>query len=174
MMSKLLPPCLGIVSGLFLCLSLGGCRQIQPEAAVEGIPQACCTSADPKLQDFKGCRIPQRSCKSRKGEKFWMRGSVSCGPVDEAQCAGGRCCSYRAQYDANLSEPVENWAPPGFDKPTNNVTDPNAKPQHDLPQPAVAEPAKAEPAKAEPEAAKAEPAKAEPAKAEASSDLPGE
>ncbi|MEX1369288.1 MAG: hypothetical protein AB1Z98_39535, partial [Nannocystaceae bacterium] len=29
----------------------------------------------------------------------------------------------------------ENWAPPGHDRPTNNVTDPNAAPQHDVPAP---------------------------------------
>jgi hypothetical protein len=151
MMSKLLPLGLGMSLGLLLL----GCRAIKPEASVEGLPEACCTSADPKLQSFKGCRIPQRSCKSRKGEKFWMRGDVACGPVDAASCEGGRCCHYRPQYDKDLNPPIENWAPPGFDKPTNNVTDPDAKPQHDLPAPEAggkAKPAEpAEPAEPEPE-----------------------
>ncbi len=152
-MSKLLPAWLGMS---FALLSLPGCRVVSADVSVEGVPQACCASADPKLQSFKGCRLLQRGqCKSGADEKFWMRGDIACGPVDEAQCEGGRCCNYRPQYDPNLSEPIENWAPPGFDEPTNNVTDPNAKPQHDLPEPGAK---KAEP-KAEPEAAepKAEP-----------------
>ncbi|MCA9653628.1 MAG: hypothetical protein H6712_07755 [Myxococcales bacterium] len=123
----------GIVLGL-LC----GCHSIKPEASIEGAPQACCTIADPQLKSFKGCRIPHRNCKSRQGEKWWMRGSVSCGPVDEANCDGGRCCTYQQQYDPSIGAPIENWAPPGFEEPTNNVTDPSAEPQHDVPQPGAA------------------------------------
>lgn len=167
-MKQLLPLLLGIALGP----ALGGCRTIKADASVEGIPQACCTTADPKLENFKGCRLPQRSCKSRRGEKFWMRGDVACGPVDEAACEGGRCCTYRPQYDASIGKPIENWAPPGFTSPTNNVTDPNAKPQHDLPQPdsqsesppgdeADAAPASSEPAKADEPAKAGEPAKAD-------------
>jgi hypothetical protein len=159
-MTKLLPLWLGLSLGLLA----PGCRRIAPEASVEGIPQACCASADSKLQSFKGCRIPQRGCKARRGEKFWMRGDVACGPVDEGQCAGGRCCEYRPQYDANLTPPIENWAPPGFDKPTNNVTDPEGPAQHDVPGGGTtkAEPAKAgaepepEPELVEPKAASSE------------------
>lgn len=144
-MRKLLPLSLGSLLGL---LVLPGCRVVKPEVSVEGVPQACCGSADSKLQTFKGCRIlPRGSCKSRHGEKFWMRGDIACGPVDEAQCEGGRCCKYRPQYDADLSEPVENWAPPGFDSPTNNVTDPDAPPQHDLPEPGAKKKVEPKPAK---------------------------
>lgn len=126
-------PALGL--GLLFALGSVGCRPVPPEASVEGVPQACCTEGDTELQNFAGCRIPTRKCRSRRGEKWWMRGSVHCGPVDEANCAGGRCCSYQPQYNPDLSEPIENWAPPGHDKPTNNVTDPDAPPQHDVPQP---------------------------------------
>ncbi len=132
MKTLLLPPCWGIALGLLL-----GCHPVKPEVSIEGAPQACCLSADPTLQNFKGCRIPRRRCKSRQGEKFWMRGAVSCGPVDEQQCEGGRCCAYQQQYDPNLTEPIENWAPPGHEQPTNNVTDPDAPAQHDLPPPAA-------------------------------------
>lgn len=34
----------------------------------------------------------------RKGERFWMRGRVTCGPVEAERCAGGRCCSYLPIY----------------------------------------------------------------------------
>jgi len=121
--------------GFALGVLLAGCRGIKPEASVEGYPQACCTSADAKLENFKGCRLTGGNCKARKDERWWMRGDVACGPVDEGNCAGGRCCHYRKRYDPSINQPIENWAPPGFDKPTNNVTDPNAKPQHDVPVP---------------------------------------
>ena len=90
----------GILLGL-LC----GCHPVHPERSVEGIPQACCSVADPKLEKFEGCRIPRRSCRSKKGEKFWMRGAVSCGPVDPENCTGGRCCTYAPQYDGDLNMP---------------------------------------------------------------------
>lgn len=125
--------------GIVLALALPACTAIKDDVSVDGAPQACCTTADSKLKEFEGCRILQRgSCKARKGEKFWMRGHVVCGPVNEEECDGGRCCTYKPQYDPGINEPVENWAPPGFDKPTNNVTDPNAKPVHDLPAPGEA------------------------------------
>jgi hypothetical protein len=125
--------------GIVLALALPGCSVIKDDASVDGAPQACCRAADSQLKEFEGCRILHRgSCKARRGEKFWMRGHVMCGPVNEAECAGGRCCTYKPQYDPGINEPVENWAPPGFDKPTNNVTDPNAKPVHDLPAPGEA------------------------------------
>jgi hypothetical protein len=130
-MSKLLPLGLGMVLGVLLA----ACSGFKPDVAVEGYPQACCTSADPKLENFKGCRLTSGNCKQRRHEKWWMRGDVACGPVDEGQCEGGRCCHYRKQYDPSINRPIENWAPEGFDHPTNNVTDPNAKPQHELPEP---------------------------------------
>jgi hypothetical protein len=100
----------------------GACSVIKPEASIERTPQACCTWGDFQLQHFKGCRIPTRDCRASKGERYWMRGYVTCGPVDEANCDGGRCCSYKPQYADDLAEPIENWSPPGFAEPTNNVT----------------------------------------------------
>lgn len=129
MTGKLLPLGLGITLGLLL----PGCRGVRPDASVERAPQACCTSADSKLQRFKGCRLARGNCRSLRHEKFWMRGHVVCGPVDEDACEGGRCCRYEPQYDASINRPIENWAPPGFEAPTNNVTDPGAAPQHELP-----------------------------------------
>ena len=167
-MSRRLPTCLGIALGLLL-----GCHRIAPEASIEGAPQACCSVADPMLKSFKGCRIPRRNCKSKLEEKFWMRGAVECGPVDEAACEGGRCCAYTQQYDPSVGEPIENWAPPGFDEPTNNVSDPDAAPQHGLPAPDAAPSDAAAPAtstppdNAPPPAAEATPDAAAPAEAEA-------
>jgi hypothetical protein len=131
--------------GIALGLLLPGCRAVKPDASVEGYPQACCTSADPTLENFKGCRLTGGNCKRRQGEKWWMRGDVACGPVDAAACEGGRCCHYRQQYDPSIGQPIENWAPPGFDKPTNNVTDPEAKPQHAVPEPGAEAPVESAP-----------------------------
>jgi hypothetical protein len=149
-MSKLLSLCLGMSLGVLPT----GCRTIKPDVAVEGAPQACCRSADPKLQNFAGCRVAGGNCQMRRGEKYWMRGAVACGAVDEAQCEGGRCCHYQPRYDPSINKPIENWAPPGFTEPTNNVTDPEAKPQHDVPEAGAPEgapaPAKDEPKREEP------------------------
>jgi len=161
---------LGIALGLLL---LPGCRTIKPDASVEGYPQACCTTADPKLQSFEGCRLTGGNCKIRKGEKWWMRGDIACGPVDEASCEGGRCCHYRQRYDPSINQPIENWAPPGFDAPTNNVTDPNAKPQHDLPEPVEGAPVESTPpAAADGEAVASEPPKGSPTSADSRAAVP--
>ena len=32
-------------------------------------------------------------------------------PTDPENCTGGRCCTYAPQYDGDLNEPIENWAP---------------------------------------------------------------
>lgn len=124
--------------GMSLWLLFAGCRAIEPDVAVNGAPQACCKTADEKLQHFTGCRVTGGNCQLRRGEAYWMRGSVACGPVDEAQCEGGRCCTYEPRYDPSINDPIENWAPPGFDEPTNNVTDPDAEPQHGVPEESVA------------------------------------
>jgi hypothetical protein len=94
-------------------LLLGACARIKPEDPIDRAPQACCTSSDFQLKNFKGCRVSGGECRASKNERFWMRGYVVCGPVDKVNCEGGRCCSYEAQYDPNLSEPVEDWKPPG-------------------------------------------------------------
>ena len=42
---------------------------------------------------------------------MWLRGVVNCGPVDEAACLGGRCCTFGKAWgseDATL-----DWDPPG-------------------------------------------------------------
>lgn len=154
-MSKLL--WLGL--GMTLALLPAGCRAIKADVAVEGAPQACCKTADPKLQHFEGCRVTGGNCQMRRGEKYWMRGAVKCGPVDEGSCEGGRCCEYVQRYDPSINKPIENWAPPGFDEPTNNVTDPDAKPQHDVPE--AGAPA-ASPTSEEPEPTEATPTEATP------------
>lgn len=134
---------LGLGLGFVLGVPLGGCRTIKADATVDGAPEACCTKADFELKSFMGCRIPGRRCSG--DEKFWMRGHVVCGAVDEAQCEGGRCCSYEPQYDPDLGKPTQADDAPATDAPPA--------------EPAVTEPAAAEPAVAEP----AEPAVAEPA-----------
>lgn len=103
------PP--AILVAALLGLAAGACTAVKKEASVEFAPQACCTEADAELQHFKGCRLPRRNC--HKEEKWWMRGHVTCGPVDEASCAGGRCCEYKAQYDPSVGKPAEEAADSG-------------------------------------------------------------
>ena len=89
-----------------------GCRPYEPQQPVEQTAQACCTRADPQLQHFEGCRVARGECRMRKGEKFWMRGRVTCGPVDPERCAGGRCCSYRPVYGSPSEDAGTEADPP--------------------------------------------------------------
>ncbi|MEM9461655.1 MAG: hypothetical protein AAGF11_46260 [Myxococcota bacterium] len=101
-MSRCLPIAMGIAIPIAISIAMGiggGCRPYDPQEPIEQTAQACCTRADPKLRHFEGCRVTRGQCRMRKGETFWMRGRVTCGPVDEQRCAGGRCCSYRPVYD---------------------------------------------------------------------------
>ena len=91
-----------LVAFALLLLPNAGCTAVKKDEPVEHAPQACCTEADAQLQHFKGCAVSRRNC--RREERWWMRGFVTCGPVDEANCAGGRCCEYRPQYDAGVGE----------------------------------------------------------------------
>lgn len=145
---------MGLGMGAAGVLMGGACSVVKPEQPVERTPEACCTWGDFQLQHFKGCRIPTRDCRASKGERYWMRGYVSCGPVDEASCDGGRCCSYKPQYDANLAEPVENWSPPGFAEPTNNIREKDDAPAPSEPAPSP----KTEPETGSPAAPAPEPA----------------
>ena len=95
---------------LFAFVLLVGCGgRHQPSMPVEQAPEACCTKGDMQLQHFSGCRVGGRRCGER--EVYWMRGAVTCGPVDTANCAGGRCCHYRPRVDTAAEtaavEPVE-------------------------------------------------------------------
>jgi hypothetical protein len=119
-MSKLLAVFLGMSLGLLF----GACR-VSPEVSVEGAPEACCTKSDRQLQNFKGCRVGSRC---RKAEKFWMQGLVSCGPVDEAACEGGRCCHYEQLYDPNAGVPYGSEAAPGA-RPASDAAEPEAAPE---------------------------------------------
>jgi len=99
---------------LLVGLWLSACGRVPPEQPIDFIDQACCSEADTKLSEFKGCLVGKKNCP--KSHKWWMRGQVSCGPVDDAACAGGRCCTYLDQYDPEIGVPDEDWAPPGFPK----------------------------------------------------------
>ncbi|MBL4687784.1 MAG: hypothetical protein JKY37_24555, partial [Nannocystaceae bacterium] len=92
-----------------------GCRGVAPADPIERTDQACCAEADANLTHFKGCVVGKRNCSKKR--KWWMRGDVTCGPIDTAQCADGRCCHYRQQYDPSIGETDPNWTPPGFPKP---------------------------------------------------------
>jgi hypothetical protein len=141
-----------LVTVLCALLPAVGCSVVKSDQPVEQTPQACCTEADPQLQHFQGCRVARRSC--HKDERWWIRGYVTCTAVDEANCAGGRCCEYRPQYDPAAGQPPAET--------------PAAAAEPDEPAPAP-EPAPA----AEPTpAADAPPAAVAPAPAEADGDDP--
>jgi hypothetical protein len=98
---------------LVLGLAPGCGGRHPPTQPVDRAPEACCTDADEQLQQFAGCRVGGRC---RQSEVFWMRGAVTCGPVDEASCANGRCCHYRPRYNPDLGAPAdadETPEPPG-------------------------------------------------------------
>ena len=116
------------------------CGRISPTEPVELIDQAWCAEANPELTQFRSCVLGRRNCP--KTHKWWMRGQVTCGPVDDDKCGGGRCCNYRPQYDPSVGEPDEDWAPPGFAKPAQppKTTETPVEPATDPPAPSNAEP----------------------------------
>jgi hypothetical protein len=92
------------IPGVLAFALLVGCGgRHQPTEPVERAPEACCTAGDMQLQKFAGCRVGGRRCGER--EVYWMRGAVTCGPVDAGNCAGGRCCEYRPRYDPSIGAP---------------------------------------------------------------------
>lgn len=91
------------------------CGKPPPTQPIELADQACCLEANDDLTAFKGCVLTRRECTKKR--KWWMRGQVTCTAVDQARCAGERCCHYVGQYDASIGEPIPDWAPPGFAKP---------------------------------------------------------
>jgi hypothetical protein len=89
----------------------------KPTDPIGGIPEACCSKADRALQHFKGCR-PTGRCSAK--EPFWLRGAISCGPVDAAACEGARCCEYKSRGDElYFDEPAD-------DGPTTDDVEPSA------------------------------------------------
>ena len=141
--------CLGLVFG-------SGCRaRYDASEPINAIPTACCKEGDQELQHFKGCR-PDGRCKS--GEPYWLRGAITCGPVDEAACAGARCCEYRTQGDSpNTSSEEESSASEPTPSPEDATSTPSeapattdpAPPSSEVTEPSSAEPSSTEPAPAE-------------------------
>lgn len=78
--------------GLVLGLGLGCGPRFAPSEPVDMVNDACCRVANDSMTKFAGCRPTGRCAKE---EAIWMRGYISCSPVEEERCAGGRCCEYR-------------------------------------------------------------------------------
>lgn len=110
-----------VVFALGLLAGCGG--RHQPTMPVEQAPEACCTQGDMDLQKFAGCRVGGRC---RQGEVFWMRGAVACGPVDDASCAGGRCCHYRPRYNPGLGAAADETSDPADETTPDETPDETA------------------------------------------------
>lgn len=118
---------------LIVCIGLllgTGCRaRYDASEPIQAIPQACCSTGDPELKHFEGCR-PTGRCKA--GEPYWMRGAIMCGPVDETACSGGRCCEYRVP-EASTPEPDATESEPSNTTESNPPTTESA-PASDEPE----------------------------------------
>lgn len=79
--------------------SLAGCRGSDTEQVVAGHHELCCKAANPDNLGFVGCRA-SNSC--RTSERVWVRGPVTCEPMDPQRCAGGRCCKLDLEALATL------------------------------------------------------------------------
>jgi TonB family protein len=112
-----------------LC-ALAGCRVTEPEAVVAGHRELCCKAANPDNLGFVGCRA---SSKCRSNERVWVRGPVTCAPLDAQRCAGGRCC----EIDLGAVTLLEHDAEVRFDssqidaEPPELAPDPVADPVAD-------------------------------------------
>jgi TonB family protein len=100
--------------GLLGLLGLAGCRVAEPQQVVAGHHELCCKTANPDNLGFVGCRASS-SC--RTSERVWVRGPVTCEPLDAQRCAGGRCC----QLDLEALALLEL-------DPAAVVTDPHVEP----------------------------------------------
>ena len=92
--------------GLVLLLGGVGCRpRYAARAPVNAAPDACCKSGDAAMKQFSGCRMTDRC---RLNEPIWLRGAVTCSPVERGRCSGGRCC----HLEPEVAVPVAAPAPP--------------------------------------------------------------
>lgn len=90
---------------LALLSSASGCHsRYAADEPVKMAPEACCRLADEGMKKFAGCRMTHRC---REDEPIWIRGAVNCSPVDEGNCAGGRCCELQPLYGS--PDAVLNW-----------------------------------------------------------------
>ena len=119
------------LSPLLLLGNLGiiGCsRQTPPEAPISSASQMCCAKGDVSSGKFGGCieGFKQRQCP--EDHPLWIRGVISCGPVDEAACLGGRCCEFGQAWGSEDS--TLDWDPPGEETQTASP-EPEPEPETD-------------------------------------------
>lgn len=144
------------VAALAMGLAASCKAKYAPQEPTGVIPEACCKAVSKDMKSGAGCRA---TGKCADDEKIWMRGAVSCGPVEPERCMGGRCCSYKQMYGSD--DAIYNWDPtegaPDEAAPTAEQPPAEAEPAEPTPTttPAPAPPAEPEPAPA------AEPAPAE-------------
>lgn len=80
--------------------------KLAPQEPTGIIQDACCKVISKDLQSGAGCRATN---KCADDEKIWMRGAVTCSPVEPEKCLGGRCCTYRKMYGSD--DALYNWDP---------------------------------------------------------------
>lgn len=108
--------------GLLALLGLAGCRVTEPEAVVAGHHELCCKAANADNLGFVGCRTSS-SCRSN--ERVWVRGPVTCAPLDPQRCAGGRCC----EIDLGAVALLEHDAEVRFDSSHVDAEPPELAPE---------------------------------------------
>lgn len=145
-----------VIAGLVALIGGTSCRpRYAPDEPVKMGAESCCKLADEAMTKFAGCRMVNRC---REDEPVWLRGAINCGPVDEARCAGGRCCELQPMYgspdavlnwDASINESKAKAAPGKAPKPaatpetvtpdpaTPNAATPDAAPPAAEPDPAT-------------------------------------
>jgi len=161
--------------GTFALALVVGCGpRFEANEPVDMVNDACCRVANDDMSKFAGCR-PTGRC--AKDEAIWMRGYISCSPVEEERCAGGRCCEYRPMlgspdavlhWDDSSGDDEKPPEEPTAQPPTEPAPEPQS-PVAGAPAAGEASPTAAEPTAAEPTAAEstaAEPTAAEPTAAE--------
>ncbi len=96
----LLSTCVG-----FAC---AGKKKFASDAPIESIDQMCCAKGDAESGRFGGCVVTDRAC--REETPLWIRGTISCGAIDEANCLGARCCQFGERWGSDDAE--LDWNPP--------------------------------------------------------------
>jgi len=104
--------------GAALGLAIAGCASARAGRSepIALTANACCKRGTADMTEFAGCR-PTAQC--RADEPIWMRGAVTCGPVDPDVCLGGRCCRYRTGGRDELFDWERPPAPAGAAAPVS-------------------------------------------------------
>ncbi len=95
---------------LALASGLACAKGPPPEAPITNAEQMCCQKGDAETGLFGGCEVSPKIRQCPESHPLWIRGTISCGPVDAENCLGGRCCEFGEAWGSEGA--ALDWDPP--------------------------------------------------------------